>query len=45
MLGKDVSLSETSVSGKWGKTRSILAASEGACTDSHSNTKDSSLIL
>lgn len=45
MLGKDVSLSETSVSGKWEKTRSILAASEGAGTDSHSNIKDPSFIL
>lgn len=45
MLGKDVSLSETSVSGKWGKARSILEAREGADTDSHSNTKDPSFIL
>jgi len=45
MLDKDVSLSETSVSGKWGKTRSILVARESAGTDSHSNTKDPSFIL
>jgi len=45
MLGKDVSLSETSVSGKWGETRSMLAARENAGTDSHSNTKDPSFIL
>ena len=45
MLGKEVSLSETSVSGKWWKTRSILVVRECVSTDSHSNTKDSSLIL
>jgi hypothetical protein len=45
MLDRDVSLSETSLSGKWGKTRSIPAAREGAGTDSHFNTKDSSFIL
>jgi hypothetical protein len=45
MHGKDVSLSETSLSGKWGKTKSILVARENVGTDSHSNTKDSRFIL
>jgi hypothetical protein len=45
MRGKDVSLSETSVSGTWGKTRSMLAVRELAGTDPHSNSKDSRFIL
>ncbi len=45
MLGKDVSVSETSVSGKCGKTRSMLAARENAGMDSQSNTKDVGFIL
>src|SRR5258708_3757500 len=45
MLGKDVSVSETSVSGKCGKTRSMLAARGNAGMDSQSNTKDVGFIL
>lgn len=45
MHGKEVSLSETSLSGKWGKTKSILVTRENVETDSHSNTKDSRFIL
>lgn len=45
MRGKDVSLRETSVSGTWGKTKSMLAERESAGTDPHSNSKDSRFIL
>jgi hypothetical protein len=45
MRGKDVSLSETSVSGTWRKTRRMLAAREDAGTDSHPSSNDSRFIL